>query len=83
MMKIVKILSITLTFKLQRITKMFFTKQEIEGEDTSRDYQEHMCFPSITDLQSYVGNNLIENCGFSLNNVNWAKVIYGPAVPDL
>ena len=42
-----------------------------------------MCFPSTTSLQPYVRNNLIENGGFSLNDVNWAKVICSPAVPDL
>ena len=61
----------------------FFTKQEIEEADKLRDYQENMCFPSTTALQSYIRNNLIENCGFYLKGVNWEKVIYGPAVPDL
>ena len=63
--------------------KEFFTNQEIKQADKARDAMRSIACPGINSYKSYVANNLLKNPSFTVDDINQAETIYGPAIPLL
>ena len=63
--------------------KSYFTDNEIKGADEARQIQQEIGWPSITAFRNIIKNNLITNPEITIDDVNRAELIYGPATPLL
>ena len=70
---------------IQTVTdnKKYFSQQEIEGANTSRNYQEFLYYPGTVTFKDHVKDNLITNCEVIVDEVIRAELIHGPPVPYL
>ena len=59
----------------------FFTRAEIEGADKSRQIQQQIGWPSTPAFKKILEKNLLLNCPITVEDVQRAEYIYGPAVP--
>ena len=66
-----------------RQNKSVFSKQEIMRADDARKLQETIGWPSNSTYKFLINNNHINNCPVTVDDVNRATFIYGPAVPLL
>ena len=60
--------------------KEYFTDAEIKLADKARDTMHSIAWPGIGAYKSYLPNNLICNPPFTVDDINRAEKIYGPAV---
>ena len=63
--------------------KELFTRLKIEGADKAQKLQQIIGWTSNTSFEIYIGNNLNENVGISVNDINRAELIYCPESPLL
>ena len=49
--------------------KSIFSKREIQGAKNARVLQQSLGWPSTTTYKSYVKNNLIRNCGVTVDDI--------------
>ena len=63
--------------------KSLHTKKQIEGADAARQLQTNIGYPSTTTFKQMISNNLIRNCGVTVDDVSRAERIYGPLTPIL
>jgi hypothetical protein len=63
--------------------KEYFTADEIKGADNARKLQQEIGWPSIGAYKNIIKNNLVNNAEVTINNINRAELIYGPATPIL
>ena len=61
----------------------FFSADEIKGAMRARQTQQEINWPSTSDFKYYVSKNCIRNSPVTLDDINRAEVIYGPAKPLL
>ena len=63
--------------------KEFFTANEIEEVEKSRQYQELLIFPGTSTFKSYMSNNLIQNYDIYVDDINRANIIYGLSILNI
>ena len=63
--------------------KTSFTTQQIKGADRACSLQAILGWPSTTDFKSAVASNFIKNSPVTINDIDRAEFIYGPALPTL
>ena len=63
--------------------KQIFTRSQIAGADTARKLQAILGWPSVQDYRKYVAYNHIKNSPVTINDIDRAEHIYGPAMPIL
>jgi hypothetical protein len=63
--------------------KEYFTAQEIKGAENARLLQQQTGWPSTDNLKSYIKKQLLDNCRVTVDDVNRADIIFGPAEPTL
>ena len=61
--------------------KSLFSRREIQGAKNARILQQSLGWPSTTTYKSYVKNNLIRNCGVTIDDIERSLKIYGTPVP--
>jgi hypothetical protein len=61
----------------------FFSADEIKGALHACQTQQEMNWPSTSDFKYYISNNCIRNSPVTLDDINQAEIIYGPAKPLL
>jgi hypothetical protein len=61
----------------------FFSANEIKGALHARQTQQEMNWPSTSDFKYYISNNCIQNSPVTIDDINRAEIIYGPAKPLL
>ena len=63
--------------------KEFFSSQEIQGADNARLLQRDIGWPSTEYFKQYIKKQLLNNCNVTVDDINRADIIYGPAKPTL
>jgi len=63
--------------------KLSFTKAQIRGADAARALQSVLAWPSIKDFKHLVASNAIKNSPVTIDDIDRAEHIYGPALPTL
>ena len=63
--------------------KEYFTSQEIQGADNARLLQRDIGWPSTEYFKQYIKKQLLNNCNVTVDDINRADIIYGPAKPTL
>jgi hypothetical protein len=63
--------------------KAYFHKREIEGADKARILQQLLNWPSTQKFKEILAGNQLRNCDVTVDDVNRADAIYGPAVAIL
>jgi hypothetical protein len=63
--------------------KQFFTSQEIKGAEKARSIQQEIGWPSTSTFKRIIGQNLIENSGLTIDDINRAELIFGTPTPLL
>ena len=63
--------------------KLSFTKAQIKGADAARALQSVLAWPSIKDFKHLVASNAIKNSPVTIDDIDRAEHIYGPALPTL
>ena len=63
--------------------KLYYTTQEIKAAEHARKLQEELGWPSTTAYKKIIGNNLVANSNITIDDINRAEIIYGPASPLL
>ena len=66
-----------------KANKEYFSPQEIQGADNARLLQRDVGWPSTAHLKDYIKKQLLNNCTVTVDNINRADIIYGPAKPTL
>ena len=61
----------------------FFSPQEIQGAKDARALQQKTGWPSTANLKVYISKQLLNNCKVTVDGVNRADIIFGPAEPIL
>ena len=60
--------------------KAYFHKREIEGADNARILQQLLNWPSTQKFKEIIAGNQLRNCDITVDDINRAEAIYGPAV---
>ena len=60
--------------------KAYFHKREIEGADNARILQQLLNWPSTQKIKEIIAGNQLRNCDITVDDINRAEAIYGPAV---
>ena len=63
--------------------KKYFTSNEIQGANNAREMQQIIGWPSTTTFKKIVKKNLTCNSKVTIDDINRAELIYGPATPLL
>ena len=63
--------------------KLSFTKAQIRGADAARALQSTLAWPSIKDFKHIIASNAIKNSPVTIDDIDRAEHIYGPALPTL
>ena len=63
--------------------KEFFTSNEIKGVNDAREMQQLIGQPSTTTFKKIIQKNLVCNSKVTVDDINRAELIYGPATPLL
>ena len=63
--------------------KQYFTSAEIQGANNARSLQQMIGWPSASHFKSIVKKQLLQNCNVTVDDINRADIIYGPARPLL
>ena len=79
-------LNYTLPYSFLQTTnsnKEFLTPAEIQGADLARRTQGLIGWPSTESYKNIVKLNLLDNSPITVDDINRAEQIYGPAIPTL
>ena len=70
---------------LQTVTKnqSYYTKRQIKLAEKARKYQSYLAWPSTQELKDIVRDNLLINCGVTVDDVDRADTIFGDPIPLL
>jgi hypothetical protein len=63
--------------------KQFFSNEEVKKANKARQIQQEIGWPSSSNFKSIVATNFIRNCNITVDDINRAEIIYGPATPLL
>ena len=63
--------------------KQQFTKKDVEGAENARNMQAVVAWPGDTQFQKIVASNLLINSSITVDDIQRAKIIHGPAIPTL
>ena len=59
--------------------KSYFSSNEIEGENNARKLQQIIGWPITVNFKSIIKKQPINKCNVTIDDINRAKLIYGPA----